>query len=327
MRSFCSGMMRAKTVAVRSALGQRGIVEPCQLRAGDDALGVEAGRARDRPRGRRIVAGDHHDADAGRAAFAHRAPARWRAADRRGRPARGTRRRNPAGPSGKSPAADARPRHAQDAHALAPPSRPTAACSQRAPLSGRGDRARRSPRARPWRTTTVSPSGARQTWVTASRSGRSPYCADQLAAGVAALRPPRPARRASWNARSIGSNGFGALASTPQATTSANGRRLARRGDARLAASAVRRSSCGSRSACRSCRCTAPWPRPASRWPRRGASARAACDMRQAPMTMKTRQHQGKLLRQHRHAERDAGQERVEPVAAQQAVEQRRPAG
>ena len=38
-----------------------------------------------------------------------------------------------------------------------------------------------------------------------------------------------------------------------------------------------------------------------------------ACDMRHAPITMKTVSTSGKFFRQHRHAERDAGEQRVEP--------------
>ena len=100
------------------ALRQLGIAHALELAAGHDVLGLELGLRGDRARRCRVVAGDHDDPDAGRAAFPAPPRARSGAADRQGRPGRGTRRQKRAASSGKRGRASRRARDAEHAHAL-----------------------------------------------------------------------------------------------------------------------------------------------------------------------------------------------------------------
>ena len=72
MASFCSGAMRAKIDVVRDARAQRCVVQRRDFRSRHDRGCRQAGLHSDGARGLGIVAGDHHDADAGAAAFGNR---------------------------------------------------------------------------------------------------------------------------------------------------------------------------------------------------------------------------------------------------------------
>ena len=113
--------MRAKTVAVRTRAASSASSSASSSVAGHDIRRIEAGLARDRLRGRRIVAGDHHDADAGRSAFGDGVGHARRAADRQDRPGR----RN----ANAKSRCDVGPRLSREACARATPStrRPSAA--------------------------------------------------------------------------------------------------------------------------------------------------------------------------------------------------------
>ena len=70
-RSFCSGRTRAKTFTSRSAVRERVDALAVEVLARENAFARNADQLRHRERGRRMVAGDHHDADAGGLGEAH----------------------------------------------------------------------------------------------------------------------------------------------------------------------------------------------------------------------------------------------------------------
>ena len=150
MRSFCSGATRAKTRRRAHALAQRRVVERRDLGAGRARLaGRQPGFARDRARRRRVVAGDHHDADAGGAALGDRV--RHVRAQRIGEGRRGpsqveveVRADSPASARRVSARAPRPARAVRRRPSLPRLARDLAPASPR-----RGGRARRRPRARP----------------------------------------------------------------------------------------------------------------------------------------------------------------------------------
>ena len=270
---------------------------------------VEAACARDRLRRRRIVAGDHDHADAGRAALRDRAGTLGaqrigkadQAGPREGEAAAAVPAASPvalarATASTRSPSrASASTRCRSDCRA---PRRAGtgATIASGAPLCGDRSDAARRPRA-----THASPPGDRAQAVLRTSE-------------VAAL---RACRRLRAIARSIGSKPSGALArAAPSCEQPAP--LLTPCGAQRFG---HRHAVLGERAGLVDAQ--ARWRQPRSR--SRGAPRQHA-RARDPPRAHRheDRQHQRKLLGQHRHAERDAAKRASSHAAAQQAVDRRR---
>ena len=215
MRSFCSGMMRAKTVAVRRRCARAASSSAASSLAADNVRRHRGRPARRDRRGRRgIVAGDHHDPHAGRAALADRV--RHVGAQRVGEADQAEEFEGEIRCGARAVAARrlSGARHAQDTNALPPPSRPPPRAARRA-APGRDGTARRSPPGAPLaQRRRLAIVAGRQTLVMARRSGRSPYCRTSSGRHRWLSEPASLARQPSI-ARSIGSNGSRALARMP----------------------------------------------------------------------------------------------------------------
>ena len=146
------GTTRAKMDTSRARAAERLVVERVELRPGDHlaVAGRPAARAT-APRRLRVVAGDHHHADARRAALGDGGGDLGAHAGRRGRRGRRARTRSRAAARAGAPAAKrARATPSTRRPVGAPWSR--ASREQGAPCGPRrGGRGRRWPRARPWR--------------------------------------------------------------------------------------------------------------------------------------------------------------------------------
>ena len=188
-----------KRVDVADPAAQLRVVQRVELVAGEHRRrrSIPAWRG-DRPRRRRVVAGDHDDADAGAAAFARPPPARRRAAgSAKPDQADETRTRNRAGsPAGRSPVERGLARRRARACRRAA-IRSTLRRTAGPRLPDRAGTGRRSLPARPWpRRRSRPPPAACQTCVIASRSGRSAIVAHQRPAfALAGARCRRLARR------------------------------------------------------------------------------------------------------------------------------------
>ena len=247
--------------------------------------------ARDRPGGRRVVAGDHHHPDAGRPAFARRRRARSAAADRQARPAPGTRRRNRAANPAKSRprmSARATPSTRRPSAAIASTDCVSAARSAGVEMAEVGDRFGRALGRDDEFLSAVGRPARRATW----RAGRVEARRRATSVHPVPCRcsvSPSCSRPRSWNAFSIGSNGsrrageHAELDQVVELRPALSRRQLRAAERSRRPRAAARRSTSGSRSACRSCRCTARSRSPASRSPRRAASARAPAKSARRP--------------------------------------------
>ena len=212
MRSFCSGTTRAKTCDVGHAPRQLVVGHPLELGPGERVLAVrEPGLPGDALGGRRIVAGDHHDANAGgltlRDRGGHRGPQRILEPEQadelegevvvlvRGAPPgepRLGRRRGPAGPATResltSPASDARSLGRQMAEI---------GDGLGSALGGHDD---------------VAAVAVPQPWLTARSPGVSGYSRTSDQRGCRCSVPSMSRSPASCSARSIGSKGSRLLA-------------------------------------------------------------------------------------------------------------------